>query len=212
MMIPFQPPRARARLGQISGLTGGLVDSLAQRVVAEAEPVTRQIVRDERNRFAEALIGGVPYGAGGAVAYVGTRYLVPDRLPVVKAGGYAAAAILAAVGAWQTIDRLREPVPAAAPPSGPSALDPVVGRTATAIVAEAEPRVRKIMDEERARIAAAAQAGIPFAVASGASFLATLFLVKDENRLLKVLGYAGTAVLLGAGAWVALEREKEQAA
>jgi hypothetical protein len=209
-MIAFRP-----RLGQIPELTGGITSGLARQIVAEAEPALRRVVHEERTRLAEALMGGLPFFSLASLAFIGTHYLVPDRAKAGKIAGYGAAAAAAGFGGWWTFRRLtgkpEEPAKAA-PPAGPSALDPYVARAAQAIVQEAEPRVRRIVDEERSRLATAAQAGLPFWVGSLAAFLATFFLVGPGNTAMKAVGYSGSTVLFGAGTWLALEREKEAAA
>jgi hypothetical protein len=214
-MVIASFPRRRT-LGQISDLVGGVTSGFAKQVVSEAEPAVRRIVREERNRFAEALTGGVPFAAFAALAFVGTRYLIPDKASTAKAAGYATAALSAAVGGWWTFSKLSErpeTPPSAAPSSaGPSIVDPVVQKAAQALVAEAEPRVRAIVDEERARLAGAAMKGLPFALGALAVFLTTSFLVRDENRIAKAVGYSGSALLLGAGAWTTLSGIRETGA
>lgn len=213
-MIAFQPKwgTTRYRLGQISEiLGGGVLDDVARSVVAQAEPAVRRIIHDERNRFAEALLLGIPWASGAAIAYLGTRYLLPDKPAWGKWGGYSAAAVLGAVGAWQSISALQVIGPPPKP-TEPSVLDPVVERTAKAIVAEAEPRIRNIVDDEATRISTALQTGLPFAVASAAAFIATWLLVDEKKVGMKALGYSGSVLLFGAGAWFALEKEKERAA
>lgn len=200
------------RLGQVSTLVGGITSNLAKQIVQEAEPAVRSIIRDERNRFVEALSGGLPFGAAAAAGYVGTSYLVPDGAKVAKVVGYSASAAALGIGAWLTFRRLTEKPaePEAAAPATPP--PEVVQQAAKALIQEAEPRVRQIVDEERARAAAALQAGLPFAGAAAAAFLATMFLVGAGEKTLKAVGYSSTALLLGAGAWVALSKEKEAAA
>lgn len=213
-MLTYAPaPRRKNSLGQIEGFTSGITSGLARQIVSEAEPAVRRIVKEERNRFAEALIGGIPFAVISALSFVGTRYLVPQEAGFAKTIGYLTSAIAAAGGAWLTISRLHEedekkPENVVAP-SGPSAIDPYIARTAQAIVAEAEPKVKAIVNSERQRIAEASLVALPFGVAAMATFLATLFVVDSENSLVKAAGYAGTTLLLGTGAWFALEKEKE---
>lgn len=204
-MIRFAPVPFRHRLGQFSGITS----TFAKQIVTEAEPALRSIIRIERNRFAQAIIEGIPFAALASVGYTGTYYLIPDGMKIAKAAGYIASAAALALGGWWTLSGLTEQPEA---PKAPSGAPPEIARqTAEAIVKEAEPRIRLIVDEERARIAAAAQAGLPLAAASIAVFLATMFIVKDENKALKALGYSASALLLGGGAWITLESGKEAA-
>jgi len=214
-MMVFAPAPFRApALGQrVTELTSGITSNLARQIVGEAEPAVRGIIRDERNRLAEAVIGGIPFAALAAVGYTATSYLVPEGSKTGKAAGYMASAAALALGGWWTISRLTEKAEEPVPPRTPAAPPPeIVQQAAAAIVKEAEPRVRQIVADERQRFAAAAQAGLPMAAGSVASFLATMFLVKPENRALKAVGYSAAALLLGAGAWVAIERTKEAVA
>lgn len=198
------------RLGQFEGLTSGITAGLAKQIVTEGEPIVRRIVKEERNRFAEALIGGIPFAVLSALAFVGSKYVIPKDAGIAKAIGYLVSAGAAAGGAWWVISHLQEEAPPKpATPTGPSVIDPYIHRASQAIVAEAEPKIRAIMDDERERIAQAGIVALPFAVGAAATFLATMFLVDPDNKLVKAAGYAGTTILLGAGAWFALEKEKE---
>jgi hypothetical protein len=58
-MIRFAPVPFRHHLGQYSGITSGF----AKQIVSEAEPALRSIIRIERNRFAQAIIEGIPFAA-----------------------------------------------------------------------------------------------------------------------------------------------------
>lgn len=212
-MIPFRPRielgRSIHRLGQI----GGITSDLARTVIAEAEPAVRRVIQEERNKFADALMTFVPYGAAAAIAYVVTYYMLPTGLGIAKTLGYSASAATAAIGAWHAGAQLEEPVEKKPEPvEGPAWLDPIAKSAAEAIVKEAEPPLRQIVDDERARLATALQHGLPFWIASAASLLATFFMVDEDNEMMKVVGYSGSALLGGAGMWVALEKEKEVAA
>lgn len=199
-------------LGQMD-LVSGLTSGMAREVVGEAEPAVRRIVRDERNRIAEALIGGVPFGGAAAIGYTATRYLVPENKPKFKAVGYIASAATAAVGAWWTFRRLTETSEPETPATTPSGTTPkIVNQAATAIVNEAEPRVRRIVDDEKARMASALQAGIPWGIGAAAAALGTLVAVPSDQPVLKAAGYAIAVVLAGSGAWMTLEAAKEVAA
>lgn len=199
----------RFRLGQITDLlTGGL----AENVVSAAEPAFRRVVREERARVADAVIAGIPFATLSALAFIATRYLVPED-SVAKAVGYTTSTAFLAAAAWWVYDGLSEKAPAAPEtPSRPSVLDPVAARTAKAMVDQAEPRLRAILDEERTRIATAVQWGVPFWVGGLGTLLATIFLVPEEKKTWKALGYSGAALLAGIGSWVALEKEKETVA
>lgn len=204
-MLPYAPVLGSPRLGQIGLLTGGLTQDIAQKIVAEAEPATRRIVRDERNRLAEGLMGGLPFAALSGVAFVGTKYLVSDDRETWKFAGYAASFVSLGVGAWYAFSRITE-TPAVQAPGGP--VPPLVAQAAQAIVESADPKIRAIVQEERSRAAAAAEAGLPLAGAGALALLLSATLVPSDSVALKVAGYAGSIVLLSAGAWVALEKER----
>lgn len=201
-MIPYKAVLGKASLGQFEGLTSGI----AKQIVAQAEPVVREVVRDERNRFAQALIGGIPFAMLAAIGYVATRYIVPEKSSGVKAAGYIGSAAAAGIGAWYTVDHLTEDVAPTAP-VGSTSFDPVAQSAAQAIVKEAEPKIRALVDDEKAKLAAAGKVFLPFGVGSLATVLATFFLVSDEKPGMKALGYTGSAALAGLGAWLALDRE-----
>lgn len=207
-MLGYRPHRPR--LGQLSKLltASGITGDLAKQIVDAADPATRLIIKDERNRLAEALIGGTVFAGISALAYVNTRYLVPDDSKKAKAVGYSAAALALAAGAWWTLDHMTETTGKAIAQQTGMVAD-VAAQAAKDIVDQAEPRIRKIVEEEKARAVQAAQAGIPLAIASLAAFLATMFLVDADNKMMKAVGFSGSAVLLGAGAYVALDKERE---
>ncbi|SRR5579871_992937 len=208
-MLAFRPP---SRLGQAqsakSTLTSAITGDLAKQIVAAADAPTRRIIKDERNRFAEALIGGIPFAGISALAFIGTRYFVPDESKIAKAIGYSTAALAVTIGAWWTFNHITE---VSEPPPAPSGgvVSSVAIETAVAIVNEAEPKIRQIVEDEKALAVQAAMAGLPFAVGSLGVFLATMFMVAPENKALKAIGYSGTALLLGAGAYVALDKERQ---
>src|SRR6185295_11720670 len=120
----------------------------------------------------------------------------------------SAAALAMAVGAWWTLDHMSDSTVKPITEQGGVVAD-VAAQAARDIVNEAEPRIRRIVEEEKARAVQAAQAGIPLAIGSLAAFLLTTFLVDDKNKTMKAVGYSGSALLLGAGAYVALDKERE---
>jgi hypothetical protein len=204
-MRHYAPVLGGPRLGQIGNLlTGGLTQDIAAKIVASAEPATRAIVRDERNRLAEGLIGGIPFAALSGVAFVGTNYLVPDSKPTWKFIGYAASFLGLGAGAWFTFSRITEtsaPVSAGPAPA-------VVVQAAQAIVDSADPKIRQIVQEERSRISAAAEAGLPYAAGGALALLASATLIPPDESLWKLAGYIGSIGLLSLGAYVALEKER----
>lgn len=204
-MLPFSPVLGapRARLGQL----GSLTDSLAKSIVEQAEPATRRVIRDERNRLAEALIGGIPFAAVAAIGGVATLYLVPSDAGTAKFVGYSAAAATLGLGAWWAFSRLTEPVAPAASSGGGIATD-VAATAAKAIVSQAEPKIRVIVEEERARIAEAAQLAIPFWAAAAIGVAVTSFLVPEEAKTTKVLGFSASTLIAALGTWMGLEKER----
>ena len=212
-MIPYRPVlRARYALGQFEGLTSGLTSDFAKKIVTEAEPVIRKIIKEERNKYAEALIGAIPFAVISALAYVGTKYMVPENASMAKTVGYVTSAAAAAGGAWWTVSNLTDTVvPTVPTKGGPTAADPYIQQASQAIVVAAEPKVRALVDDERKKLAEAGLMALPFAVASLGAFLSTLLLVDADNKKVKAVGYAGSALLLGAGAWFGLQKELEAA-
>jgi len=102
-------------------------------------------------------------------------------------------------------------LPPLPPGSGPSAADPYIQQASDAIVTAAEPKLRLIVDEERKRIAEAGIVFLPFGIAALGALLSTIFLVAPEDKNVKAVGYAGSAILLGAGAWFGLQKELDAA-
>lgn len=215
-MLPFKPHHG-ARLGQsLTDWTGGFTGGMAKDIVREAEPPVRKIIRDERHRFVTSVISGLPFFGLGTLIYVATRYFVPDDKKTAKGVGYLTAAAAGTVGGWYTVNQLRgsddeEPSDPQADQPQSQTVKKIAQDAAKAIVTEAEPKIRKIVDEERARIAEAGQTILPFAIGSVATFLATWLLVNKDNNVLKAVGYTGSALLLGTGLWIGLEKEKEAA-
>jgi hypothetical protein len=203
------------RLGATSwtDIASGLTSGVAKDIVSQAEGPARKLIQRERHNFANGVISGLPFFGLGTMAYIGTRYFVPDDKKMAKGVGYLVAAAIATVGGWYTANEIAGPEPTPAPDATatPGSANAIAQNAAKAIVVEAEPKIRKIVDEERARIAEAGQAGLPLAIGSAAAFLCTWLLVDDKNSTMKALGYTGSAALLGAGIWVALEKEKEVA-
>lgn len=193
----------RPRLGQTADfVTGGI----ARQVVLAAEPTFRKVVSEERTRAANALASGLPFAALSTLVFIGTSHLLSEKETTGKAVGYGASAILMTGALWSVYDGLRGPEVPVAPetkPAGPSAFDPIAQSAARALVVESEPRLRAILDEERARASSAVKAALPFGVGSLAVFLATAFLVKPGDKTMKTAGYSASALLLGAGAWTA---------
>lgn len=196
----------RPRLGQFDfGLTSGL----AKNIVDQAEPVTRRVINEERTKYADALIGWIPWASGAAMSALAAYYLVPPEKKNLKFAGYAGAAGLAGVGSLFTIAALSSPAQTQAPPAQvPGSVQAAATQAAQAVVAEAEPKVRAIVDQERVRLSSALQAGLPLEAAALLALLATALMVKPENPTMKAVGYAASVGLLAGGLWVTLENEK----
>lgn len=190
----------RPRMGQTADFVAG---GIARQVVQAAEPTFRKVVSEERTRAATAFTSGLPLATLSTLAFIGTNYLVPDKNRTWKAAGYTASAALMATALWWVYGGLREPKGAPQPETGPSAFDPVARSAARALVVEAEPRLRAILDDERVRFGAALKAALPFGIGSLAVLLATTFLVESNAKAIKAAGYSASALLLGAGAWTA---------
>ena len=78
---------------------------------------------------------------------------------------------------------------------------------AQVVVTEAEPKVRQIITEEKAKLSEAGLATLPFLGASAAGFLATAILVPEDNKKLKFGGYmASTAATVPVPLAQTLER------
>jgi hypothetical protein len=203
-MYAFAPflgsPRA-VRLGQVT-------QTVAKAIVDQAEPATRRLIQDERTRLAEALIGGLPFAAGSALAFVGTSYLVPPERRKLKFAGYAAAAGLLGAGALWTFWKISEETVPPAAPSKPGPFAQTARDAAQAIVQEAEPKIKAIVDEERARIADSLLAALPFWTGAGAAFIGAFFLVPPDAPVAKAAAYGAATLLWAMGAWAGLDKEK----
>lgn len=178
-------------------MSSSVVNQAAREVVAAADPRVRQIIAEERERVARALAESFSFGGIGVLAALGTRYYVPSGTG--QALGYGAAVILGGVAAWRLWSGLRAPP---APPEDPDGstlirfVEPVVNQFATAVVREAEPRIRAIVEDEKAKFEEAAKVAVPAVAGAAASYLGTSYLVPDRMKLGKVAGYGLAATLL----------------
>lgn len=192
-------------LGQFSS---SIIEEAARKVIQEAGPLARKIVAEERSKVANAMKGALPFAGLSAAALLGTRYLVPASSTTGKMAGYVASAALLGVGAWRVLDELSAEMPAPTPAAGDNVLTslikPTADQLAKSVVTEAEPKVREIIRDEKAKFAEAAMSGLPWAGASAAAALGTAFLVPESQSVAKLAGYgAATALLLG-GIWSGL--------
>lgn len=111
--------------GIIGDVVGALVDpasrKLAAAVVLESEPVIREILVEERLRFAEAIETAVPFLGVSVAAGLGTAYLVPEDMSMAKFAGYMVSAGGALYGLYRGAGVVRGEPPAAAAPLVPAA-------------------------------------------------------------------------------------------
>jgi len=198
-----RPALRGPRLGQ----SNAVINQAASAVVAQAEPRVRAIVAEERSRLANAAIGSLPYLGASLTAFLATQYLFPAERKFLKGVGYVASAGLFTIGAWHIFNELAGE-PSAPPKPSEGGLLSLFGDTAKqmaqVVVAEAEPKVRAIVEEEKAKLSGAGLATLPFAGISAAGFLATAFLVPDDKRVWKFGGYMASAAALLAGMWKGL--------
>lgn len=199
-----RPAMRGPRLGQSTGV----INQAASAVVAQAEPRVRAIVAEERSRLANAAIQGLPYVGGALTVFLASQYLLPPDKKFMKGLGYVASAGLFTVGAWLAFDEIAGADSAPPVPPSDDGLLSLFGDTAKqmaqTVVAEAEPKIRVIVQEEKAKLSEAGLATLPFLGISTAGFLATAFLVPDENRAWKFGGYLTSAAALLAGMWKGL--------
>lgn len=196
--------RLASRLGQFNNLSFGVAES----VVQAAEGPTRKIIREERTKLADALIGAIPWASAGALSAIGTRYLVPDRSTLGKFVGYGAAAALVGAGSLLAVKDLREASPEAATQVQPGGtVKSVSDQAAASLVAAAEPKIRQIVDEERRRLSESMQSGLPLVAAGALAAIATAVLSRGSVAV-NVAGYSAAAMMAAAGAWVSLEKVK----
>lgn len=195
-----RPALRGPRLGQ----TSAVINQAASAVVTQAEPRVRAIVAEERSRLANATIQSLPFLGGSLTAFLAAQYLVPPDKRLLKGIGYVASAGIFTVGAWKVLQQLAGPEkPPPAPSEGGllSLFGDTAKQMAQVVVAEAEPKVRQIVAEEKAKLSEAGIATLPFLGASAAGFLATALLVPEDNKKLKFGGYMAATAALLAGFW-----------
>lgn len=199
------PVRSSPRLGQSSTV----INQAAAAVVSQAEPRVRAIVQEERSQLANALIAGIPYLGASLTAFLAAQYMVPADKKGLRGIGYVGAAALFTVGAWRVLEKGSETTAPPTPPSeGGSGVMSIFGDTARqmaqVVVAEAEPKLRAIIADERSLLGQAATDAMPFIAASVAGYLATAFLVPENKRPWKFGGYALSSAALMGGLWKGL--------
>lgn len=207
-----RPRLSGPKLGQISQ---SVVDQASRSVISEAEPRFRKIVHEERSLLARAAIESLPYMGGAATIFLATTYLVPGESKTLKGAGYVGAAGLATFGAWKAFEAAggAEELPPPPPPSDGGGGIPFISgaaqQLAQAIVREAEPKVRALVDDERAKLGSAVEKSLPYLGASAAALLATMYFVPDGMNGWKVAGYMSSVAALLLGAWQGLSAASE---
>lgn len=186
-----------------------MINQAAAAVVAQAEPRVRAIVQEERSKLANALIGGLPYLGASLTSFLIAQYLVPDKKKPIRSVGYVAAAGLFTVGAWKVLEVLGAGQTAAPPPPAESSgilsmFGDTARQMAQVVVAEAEPKLRAIVDDERTLLGEAATQALPWVAGATVGYLATAFLVPDDKGPLKFGGYTLSSLALLGGLWKSL--------
>jgi hypothetical protein len=199
-----RPALRGPRLGQ----SKEIINQAASAVVSQAEPRVRAIVAEERSRLANGVIQGLPYMGGALTALLTTQYLLPQDKKFVKGLGYVTSAGLFTIGAWKAFHEIagKERSAPAQPSEGGilSIFGDTARQMAQVVVTEAEPKVRAIIDDEKAKLSEAGLATLPFLGISAASFLATAFLIPEDKNTWKFGGYLASAGALLAGLWKGL--------
>jgi hypothetical protein len=174
--------------------------------VTQAEPAVRRIVHEERARMASAGKMFIPFAAAGTGGILGSLYAIPKAKKGARTVGLLASAAILGAGAYVALNEIEGPPEAAPPAPGPDI--PFVGDVATqmaqAIVREAEPRAKAMVDEVHTDLAEAGMAALPFAALSAASFFGTAYMVPETAPAGKAAGYTAAAALMLVGMWRAL--------
>ncbi len=194
---------ANSRLGQPTTLTS----RMAAAVVAQAEPRLRQVISEERNRWADAIMVGLPYAGISLATCLATTYFLPSGEMVWKVGGYGVSLVTLLYGVWDAADSLKEPTQPEPPDEKKGIVqdvistfvDPASSKLAQDIVEEAMPRVEKIVEEETQRATEAARAIIPWLGVTALAFLGTAYFVPATMPTAKMAGYgmAAASTLIG---------------
>ena len=194
-------------LGQINLLSKSSSDTLAASVISKADPMVRDIIAKNRILIADSLISGLPFMAMGGAAAIGTWFLADEA--TTQALGYVASAGLGGYGIYSILSKLvsaSPPAPPSPPASIPGVAQGAIDQTVTSLVNQADPRVRAIIDEERARLASAFQTGLPWVAVGAAVAVLSFFFAPSD--LFKAVGYLGSIGLMTTGTWVGLDAMK----
>lgn len=84
----------------------------------------------------------------------------------------------------------------------------IVDEAAKTVVAQADPAIRRIVHEERARVARAGKTFVPFAAVGTAGIIGAIYLVPNGAHVAKAAGLISSVALLGLGGYLGL-RELE---
>lgn len=185
-------------------LFDSLFKDMAKKIVDEAGPQMGQVISEERARIAEALLGGVPFVAGGAALAVLVAKLIPPVLPL-KIGGYLASIGLGGFGIWKSLSSLARAPVAPAPTPVPTEIKKYTDEAMAIFMERVQPLVLSILDTERSRLGQVALAGLPW-MAGGGALAAVTALLLPGIAALKAAGYVLSIGLGAIGAGIALER------
>lgn len=199
--MKWRPLPLKAGLGQLST---GLVERAASAAVAAAEPRIREILQEERAGFAKAAMETLPYAGTAIATFLATMYFVPKGAPMLKGAGYVGSATIGAIGAWKGLARLRGAEKPEPPDETASVFEPMVKGLAQAVVTEAEPKVRALVADERARLGSAGEAALPWGSLAAAGFFSTMYLIPSDLPAAKMAGYTVTTAAALFSVWKAL--------
>jgi hypothetical protein len=196
----------------LTKLTSSVTDSTVKSAIDNAFPKIQAILEQERNRLVNALMTGIPFGAASAIAATLTYYYA--ETVTHRALGYSLAAAIAGGGGVSVLLGLKSDQAPAAQTQGssPSSLDPIIQNASQQLVAQADPKVRAIIEEERTRLTNALQTGLPWAIGSALAAVATAFVIPDGLEVLKILGWLITIALSAFGSWSALNTMQQKPA
>jgi len=89
--------------------------------------------------------------------------------------------------------------------------DSVVDQIAEKLINKADPKVRQIISEEKVKLSDAIKPGLPMAGLSVLTFLGTHFLIPQDKKTFKFVGFAASTAIFFTGAWLVTEEMKSLA-
>jgi hypothetical protein len=197
---------AQVRLGQVRprlGQTSEMINRSAQAIIEKAEPRLRALLSEERTKLSDSVNSGLPYAGLAAATFLASSYLVPKKDETARFVGYGISAALLGVGVWTAWKGITTPppLPPAPTPEDPGIIgevlstlvDPTSRKLAAAIVAEAEPRVRKIMAESGQKLSDVTSSVIPWWALAAATCIGSMFLIPESMPAGKAAAYAASA-------------------